>query len=49
MQRVGNFGSLLQSYALKVLLESLGHEVHFIDIEERSEDKAVACNNQESY
>lgn len=38
MQRVPNFGSLLQGYSLKKMLESLGHEVSFIDIEERPED-----------
>ena len=32
MQRVQNFGSLLQSYSLKKMLEELGAEVHFIDI-----------------
>ena len=32
MQRIDNYGSLLQSYALKSMLESLGHEVGFVDI-----------------
>ena len=32
MQRVGNMGSLLQSYALKTTIERLGHQVEFIDI-----------------
>ena len=32
MQRVPNFGSLLQSYALKRILEKNGHSVEFIDI-----------------
>lgn len=42
MQRVPNFGSLLQSYSLKKLLECMGVEVHFIDIEKSEEDdKAV--------
>lgn len=38
MQKVQNFGSLLQSYALKKSLEELGHEVSFIDIERRESD-----------
>lgn len=32
MQRVKNYGSLLQAYSLKKLIESLGHDVSFIDI-----------------
>ncbi|MDD4320922.1 MAG: polysaccharide pyruvyl transferase family protein [Acidaminococcaceae bacterium] len=32
MQRVVNYGSFLQAYALKETLISLGHEVYFIDI-----------------
>ena len=31
MQRVPNYGSFLQAYGLKRILESLGHEVCFID------------------
>lgn len=38
MQKVPNFGSLLQSYSLKKMLEELGAEVHFIDIERNDED-----------
>lgn len=38
MQRVGNFGSLLQSYALKKLLEQCGHSVSFLDIERNDAD-----------
>lgn len=38
MQKVPNMGSLLQSYSLKKILESMGHEVHFIDIEKRNSD-----------
>ena len=44
MQKVQNFGSLLQSYSLKKLLESLGAEVHFIDIERNEEDDKVVGN-----
>lgn len=32
MQRVKNYGSLLQAFALKRMLEQRGHEVSFIDI-----------------
>ncbi len=38
MQRVPNFGSLLQSYSLKKMLEELGAEVHFIDIQKNEQD-----------
>lgn len=33
MQRVGNYGSFLQAYALKRLIEALGNDVVFVDIE----------------
>ncbi|MGN0647446.1 MAG: polysaccharide pyruvyl transferase family protein [Oscillospiraceae bacterium] len=32
MQRIYNYGSFMQSYALKRLVESLGHDVVFVDI-----------------
>lgn len=32
MQRIHNYGSLLQAYALKRILEGQGHEVTFVDI-----------------
>lgn len=38
MQKVQNMGSLLQSYSLKKLIEEMGHEVSFIDIERRDTD-----------
>ena len=41
MQRVPNMGSLLQSYALKRILESLGNDVSFIDIQRIDEDYAA--------
>lgn len=41
MQRVPNFGSLLQSYALKQLLEQMGHTVSFLDIERCEQDDAL--------
>lgn len=31
MQRIKNYGSFLQAYALKRVIESLGHEVEFVD------------------
>jgi len=33
MQRICNYGSFMQSYALKRIIESLGHEVQFVDYE----------------
>ena len=36
MQRIENFGSLLQAYALKKTLETFGNEVSFIDIQWKS-------------
>lgn len=41
MQKVPNMGSLLQSYSLKKILESLGHDVHFIDIERKEADNLI--------
>lgn len=31
MQRIANYGSFLQAYALKQMIEELGHEVQFVD------------------
>ena len=31
MQRVINYGSYMQAFALKTMLEGLGHEVVFVD------------------
>lgn len=31
MQRIANYGSFLQAYGLKSILEELGHEVQFVD------------------
>lgn len=49
MQRVKNFGSLLQSYALKKIIEELGHEVNFIDIEKNEEDDKLIENARDDY
>lgn len=45
MQRIQNFGSLLQSYSLKKVLEEIGFEVHFIDIEKNEQDNTATKNN----
>lgn len=31
MQRIANYGSFLQAYALKSMIEELGHTVQFVD------------------
>ncbi len=38
MQKVDNYGSLLQAYSLKKIIEGFGHKVEFIDIK-RGEDE----------
>jgi len=49
MQRVPNYGSLLQGYSLKTMIESLGHEVEFIDIEENKEDDSMMEGHRRSF
>lgn len=44
MQKVNNFGSLLQSYSLKKILESLKCNVEFIDIKRNDEDDVLLNN-----
>ena len=44
MQNVQNAGSLLQSYSLKKIIENLGHEVYFLDIERREDDNKLMNN-----
>lgn len=41
MQRVMNYGSLLQAYSLKKMVESLGHSVSFIDIQPSEADNRL--------
>lgn len=41
MQKIDNYGSVLQSYGLKKMLESLGATVFFVDIEKRDEDNKL--------
>ena len=38
MQKIQNFGSLLQAYGLKKMIEDLGHEVYFLDIKKIDAD-----------
>lgn len=49
MQRVPNFGSLLQGYSLKKMIESLGHDVEFIDIEENPQEDQLLKDNRKNY
>lgn len=39
MQKVDNYGSVLQSYSLKKMIEMLGHQVEFIDIKRGDDEK----------
>lgn len=49
MQRVNNYGSLLQSYSLRKIIESLGHKVYFIDIKRgNNENLNTICNQSYS-
>lgn len=45
MQKVNNYGSLLQAFSLKKILQKLGHDVYFIDIKPNSEDNKALNNN----
>ncbi|MBR2549747.1 MAG: polysaccharide pyruvyl transferase family protein [Clostridiales bacterium] len=49
MQAVNNFGSLIQAYSLKKMVESLGYDVCFMDIEKRPEDDALMRDHRISY
>lgn len=49
MQNVPNFGSLLQSYSLKKILENQGHQVDFIDIKRNEEDDALLSDARLNY
>lgn len=48
MQRICNYGSFMQSYALKRIIESLGHEVEFVDYKV-GESIIVTDNDRISY
>ncbi len=41
MQRIYNYGSLLQAYSLRKILTKMGHKVDFIDIEPNEEENAI--------
>lgn len=49
MQKIDNMGSLLQSYGLKKILESLGCEVEYMDIKKIEEDYALLGNYAQDY
>lgn len=49
MQQIDNMGSLLQSYALKKTIETLGSEVEFIDIKKRDEDYILLGGHRQEY
>jgi hypothetical protein len=49
MQRIPNFGSLLQSYSLKKNLEQIGYEVYFIDIMKNEEDNKLLNGNCDDF
>lgn len=46
MQRVYNYGSFLQAYALKHILEEMGHTTAFIDIEQTKNEKSIFPQNK---
>lgn len=49
MQRVNNMGSLLQAYGLRKILQELGHQVEFLDIEYNSSEKVLLENKENKY
>lgn len=49
MQNVNNFGSLLQAYSLKKIIESIGFEVRFLDIMRCAEDDALLSSDRIEY
>lgn len=49
MQRVPNFGSVLQSYALKKVLNNMGHDVSFLDIQYNKEDDDLIQNYRRNF
>jgi len=46
MQRIVNYGSFLQAYGLKMILEKLGHEVEFVDYHV---EKPLIETNEKNY
>ena len=49
MQRVPNFGSVLQSYSLKKILTEMGHDVSFLDIEPREHENTLIQGHTEDF
>ena len=49
MQQIDNYGSLLQAYSLKHILESLNCKVSFLDIEVREEDNSLMQGLEEDH
>lgn len=50
MQKVDNYGSVLQAYSLKKMIETLGHQVEFIDIKRgKDENLNAQCEKLSSY
>lgn len=49
MQRIKNYGSFLQAYALKTLVEDLGHKVQFVDYHIEKPVIKVKKNTKNNY
>lgn len=49
MQRVPNFGSVLQGYALKKILNNMGHDVSFLDIKYNEDDDKLIRNYRSDF
>lgn len=49
MQKIDNYGSVLQAYALKKMLEKFDIDVEFMDIRKIDEDYCLAQNDIEDY
>ena len=48
MQQVNNYGSVLQAYSLKKMIESLGNEVKFLAIEKGTDDAlSIQCEKKD--
>ena len=46
MQRIKNYGSFLQAYALKTILQDIGHQVEFVDY--HVEQPIIKTDNESS-
>lgn len=48
MQQVNNYGSVLQAYSLKKMIESLGNGVRFLAIEKGTDDAlSIQCEKKD--